>query len=306
MKKFILIILSACIAFSCTKKAQDDVALTVGVMPSMDYLPLAVAEREGYFDKLGIKVDIRKFNSVSERDAAFQSGNVDGTVIDYTGAALRRAGGLKLKLVSACDAPFYIVASKDSGIKNIAGLKGKKIAITYNTVIDYFVDKALASSGLSSADVERVDIGMVPLRYEMLRNNKIDAAGLPNPLALKAVVEGETFICSSVDLGLSITGIIFSEKSLEAKNDLIKKMYEAYNMGVEYILSHSVEEIKDILIKDMSFTEALIAHVELPVYTKARTPSDEDMEEVINWLKQRGLLEDSFDGALLVDKSIIK
>ncbi len=96
---FISILCTIVLLTSCAGKTSDNKQdakennqqLTIGVMSSMDYLPLAVAEREGYFKQEGIDVKIEKFYSANERDAAFQSGNIDGTVIDYTGAILQKA-----------------------------------------------------------------------------------------------------------------------------------------------------------------------------------------------------------------------
>ncbi|MDR2211007.1 MAG: ABC transporter substrate-binding protein, partial [Spirochaetaceae bacterium] len=141
----LLVFLSACAA----KESAE--VLTLGVMPSMDYLPLAVAIKEGYTGQAGLKLEIKKFYAATERDAAFQSGNVDGTVIDYTGALLQRAGGIDLKLVSGCSAPFYIIAGEQSGIGGIGDLRGKKVSVSQNTVIDFCVDMALRSAGLSGA-----------------------------------------------------------------------------------------------------------------------------------------------------------
>ena len=98
-----IILLSTC---SSGKKQENKEipAITIGVMPSMDYLPLAIAQREGYFEKHGVKVTIEKFLSANQRDVAFQSGSVDGGVTDYTSAALLKAGGFDMKLTSKCQA----------------------------------------------------------------------------------------------------------------------------------------------------------------------------------------------------------
>ena len=102
MKHIIFSILSISLLLNaCSGKKQESASvqtLTVGVMSSMDYLPLAVAQREGYFAKHGVDVKIQKFMSANERDMAFQSGTVDGGVTDYTSAALLASGGFDMKL----------------------------------------------------------------------------------------------------------------------------------------------------------------------------------------------------------------
>jgi NitT/TauT family transport system substrate-binding protein len=306
MKKRIIIsaVLLSVLLFSCTKKTNDE-TLTLGVMSSMDYLPLAVAADKGYLEEIGLKLNIKKFFSAVERDAAFQSGNIDGTVIDYTGAVLQKAGGIDLKLVSACDAPFYIAVGKNTGIKDISGLKGKKVAVSQNTVIDYCVDKALAHAGLFPADIEKVEINRIPLRFEMLDNGKIDATALPEPFASKARGTGNTIITSNAELGFSITGIMFTDKAIKEKRELIKLLYKGYNMGAEYIRSHSVEDIRNALVNDMGFAEEDIAGAIIPAYTNARMPAEDDIVSVAAWLASRGLIESGFDPNSLAENGIL-
>lgn len=291
----VIILLSAC---SSNKKqdSKEIPAITVGVMPSMDYLPLAVAQREGYFEKHGVKVTIEKFLSANQRDIAFQSGSVDGGVTDYTSAALLKAGGFDMKLTSKCQAPFYIIAGSQSEISNLSELKGKKIAVSQNTVIDFCVDIALADVGLAPSDVEKIEINKIPDRFEMLRNNKIDATGLPNPFALIAAGEGGKLLVSMDSLGYTVTGIVFSQSTIDTKSDAIKKMYAAYNDGIAYLNSHTVADIKDILVKELKFPEPVAEKVSLPKYTNAQPVlvDDKDIQAVITWLNGKKLLNDTF------------
>lgn len=301
----LIIFLSSC--SSGKKQENSDIpTLTIGVMSSMDYLPLAVAQREGYFDKHNVNVKIQKFVSANERDIAFQSGTVDGGVTDYTSAALLSAGGFDMKLTSKCQAPFYIVASAGSGINDLQSLKGQKIAVSQNTVIDFCVDMALESVGLSPKDVEKVEINKIPTRFEMLRNNKIDATGLPNPFALIAKNEGGKLLVSMDSLGYTVTGIVFSQKSIESNSEAIKRMYAAYNDGVAYLNSHSVGDIQDILVKDLMFPENIAAQVTLPEYVNAQAvkADDKDILRVTKWLRDSNTLESSFNVENLINDKL--
>lgn len=311
--KYIVTLLALVLLFAaCTSNKKQDAnalsSLTIGVMPSMDYLPLAVAQREGYFAKHGVEVNIQKFVSANERDMAFQSGTVDGGVTDYTSAALLKAGGFDMKLTSKCQAPFYIVAGAKSGVTKLSDLKGKKIAVSQNTVIDFCVDMALASANLSSSDVEKVEINKIPVRFEMLRNNKIDATGLPNPFALISQSEDCKLLASMDSLGFTVTGIVFSQKSIDEKGEAIKKMYAAYNEGVTYLNSHTVADIKDILVKDMNFPEPVAEKVAIPTYTDAQSvaATDKDILQVISWLADRKVLDVSFNATELVNDTLTK
>ncbi|MDL2313483.1 MetQ/NlpA family ABC transporter substrate-binding protein [Desulfovibrio sp. OttesenSCG-928-C14] len=306
IKKILLLLCLALLCASCSGESekQGRAALVLGVMPSMDYLPLAVAQREGYFKEAGLELELIRFHSANERDAAFQSGNIDGTVIDYTGAVLQKSGGLDLKLASRCDAPFYLLG-RPGGPRGAEELKGARLAVSRNTVIDYLADMALQSAGLESGDVEKVEINKIPLRFEMLMAGKIDGTGLPDPLALIAQNQGANLLCTNRDLGLAITGIMFSAQAVRDKKDQIRKMYAAYNRGVEYLRSHGPEEIKDILIGQMNFREELIPLAVLPEYGPAAQPSLEDLQSVSAWLAGRNLVPVDFAVETLLDGSLL-
>lgn len=64
----------------------------------MDYLPLEVAQDNVFFEKEGINITTHRFYSANERNLALQSDNLGGPILDYTGAAIQRAGDAKLKI----------------------------------------------------------------------------------------------------------------------------------------------------------------------------------------------------------------
>ena len=151
-----LLLLTACKG----KKEQHEIytdlqPLKLGAMSSMDYLPFVIADRQGIYDSLGLDLTIVKFFSANDRDAAFQSGNIDGTVIDYTGAALQHANGIPLAIVMENDGYFHLISGRNSHISSIEQLKGKNIAVSRNTVIEYSTDQILANAGISPDEVNK-------------------------------------------------------------------------------------------------------------------------------------------------------
>ena len=151
--KYILsLVLLASLLLACTNKgnkasdSDKNSQLNIGVMSSMDYFPIAVAKEKGYFEQEGVSVTINKFYSANERDAAFQSGNLDGTILDYTGAAIQRAGGVNLKLASQCDGSFVLVATNESEIKSIYDLKNKRLPCLRSVLMNSLASNHFAPS----------------------------------------------------------------------------------------------------------------------------------------------------------------
>lgn len=308
MKKTICFICSFLILLaSCKgKKEQYEIytdlqPLKLGAMSSMDYLPYVIAEKQGIYDSLGLDLTIVKFFSANDRDAAFQSGNIDGTVIDYTGAALQQANGIPLAIVMENDGYFHFIVGRSSHITDIEQLKGKNIAVSRNTVIEYSTDQILAKAGLSPDAVNKPEINKIPLRLEMLQNGQIDASIFPDPFATMAMRNGHNSLITTKDLGISVTGTIFSKKALTDKRREIEVLIRGYNLGVEYIKKHPQSEWKNILVEDAGVPEIMTGDVLLPQYKEAKLPSPKDLQSTLVWLKSKQLIPASYQGENLVD-----
>ncbi len=305
MKKILACLLIISFIFpSCKQKTDSNAAkevesLTIGAMSSMDFVPIAVAKKMNFFKENGVEIAIEKFYSANDRDAAFQSGNIDGTVIDYTGAILQLAGGIPLKLTSACNAPFAIISSSQSNIHSIEALKGNTLAVSRNTVIDFCIDMALASKNLSEQDIQKTEINKIPLRLEMLMKGDIQATALPDPFITIAMNNGCSQVTDMKELGYQVTGIMFSQNAIDTKKDAIKAFYKSYNQGVEYIKTHTIDDIRDILINDIGFPEALVSKVTLPDYTQAQAPTEKDIQTTIHWLRTKKLIPEDITPSIL-------
>lgn len=294
-----IILLVACTSSSQHEEIEKQKKLTVGVMSSMDYLPLALAKHNRYFDKYRIQVDLVKFFSANDRDAALQSGRLDGTILDYTGAAIQHHGGIALSLTSQCDGTFDMIS-------NTNDLKGKKIAVSRNTVIDFCTDMFLKKNGWSQKDVEKIEINKIPLRLEMLKNNKIDATFLPDPFSTIAKQQEKlSAIISMNDLNYHVTGIVFTKNSIETKKETIQQFYQAYNEAITYIQTVPTSQLDSILIAEIGIPSAIVSSVKLPQYSLAKLPQSEDLNAVANWLKEKKIIKETYNIANLVDTTFI-
>lgn len=305
---FMLIMLSITTT-SCNSKSKEDKQtdkLTIGVMSSIDYLPIAVAKERGYFDENSLDVTIQKFYSANDRDAALQSGNLDGTILDYTGGAIQLAGGIPIKFVSQCDGTFEMIVAQNSNIESVKDLKDKNIAISRNTVIDYCTSLALAQAQLSIEDITASEINKIPLRLEMLNNSKIDATMLPDPFATIAKSEGNKYLISMDDMQVKVTGIAFHQKTIDEKKEALQKLYKAYNKAVLDLNSEPITNFEDVLIKEVGVPANLSSSITLPHFEAAQPPHEEDLLGVEKWLKEKTLVPNDFNIAVLVATGIIE
>lgn len=145
------------------EKSEPLPKLTIGLMPDTDSIPFIIAAERGYFAEEGVEVELQPFKSAMDRDAALQSGNLDGAVSDLLAVIFARSGGFDVRAVSYTDGNYNLVASDGAGIASPADLRGKEIAVSKNTIIEYVTDEILAANGMREEDVAKVVIPQIPV-----------------------------------------------------------------------------------------------------------------------------------------------
>jgi NitT/TauT family transport system substrate-binding protein len=279
-------------------------ALKVGVLPDADSLPLLVADAEGLFAAEGAAVSLVRFNNAVERDAALQAGAIDGAVSDLLAVALATQGGFDLRATSLTDGRYGIVASPGSGISSLAGLAGKPIGISSNTIIHYAAETMLARAGIASADIRVLAVPKIQLRMELLLAGRLDAACLPEPLLSVAVAKGARLLAASDDVvhGLDLHAgvIVFPKAVLDGRLADVVAFYRAYKRAAEKI-DAAPDSYRPFLVDKALFPAEVRDSFTFVVYENPRLPSPVDIGAALAWMRAKGLLKQELKSALLVD-----
>jgi NitT/TauT family transport system substrate-binding protein len=275
-----------------TKKEMQP--LTIGLMPDTDSLPFIIAQEKGFFREEGIEVNIEQYKSAMDRDSALQSGNLDGAVSDMLAVAFAKSGGFDVKVTSFTDGSYKLVASKESGIKDVKGLAGKDVAVSRNTIIEYVTDQILAKENMEGDSINKVIIPQIPTRLEMLQNGKLAAATLPEPMASIAVHNGCQFVTGSDELGINPGVILFTAKAAADKKAEIQAMYRAYNKAVAYLNNTDRAEYIDLVIEKGGFPPVAKEALKLPKYHEAALPKESDVVDCIKWLNSKKLVTETY------------
>lgn len=290
LKKLLTILTSAALILSltaCTKAEENKTAekqnLTFGMMGSIDSVPYVIAKEKGFFEKAGVDVDIETFKNSKDRDAAFQSGSLDGVICDEVAISLYQNADFDVKITGITDGDFMLIAGAKSEINSLNDLKDKSVAISEKTSIEYTLDKILEKNSLNPKDVEKSVVPAIPTRLEMLNNGNVDAALLPEPFSSMAISSGGTLLGSASNLASYPSVSAFTQKSINDKADEVKAFYKAYNEAVDYINSTSISEYEDLIIKTVGYPDDMKGKIKLPAFRKNTLPKDEEIQEAIDW-----------------------
>ncbi|MFA5535637.1 MAG: MetQ/NlpA family ABC transporter substrate-binding protein [Bacillota bacterium] len=315
-KKIIAMVLFCCLALAiitgCTgnkKSDQDYESLKLGVLSLEDILPMVAATEKGYFALEGLKVELIPFQSAVESQTAIQSGQIDGMMTDLIVAALLKDSGTDLKVTSvtleATDTMrrFAIIVPRQSELETLADLVGKELGISFNSVIEYVSDGILKEAGVDPKEVEKVAIPKIPIRLEMLLNNKIAAANLPDPLAEFAELNGCRVIADDLGHNFSQAVLVMTDKTLTTKKSLLKKFYRVYTKTVQEI-NDAPQNYKELMISNISIPEPMIAQYRVPNFPPPKLPSLEEVTRVLEWLREKDMISDQITYETFVEREL--
>jgi len=296
------------------KSGSEQVKIRLGMLPIIDNLPFWVAQEKGYFQVAGLDVELISFPSAVERDSALTAGKIDGGVGDLLAVAALRNAGTPVKAVSLAmgaqpgESRFAVLSSPDSGIRTAEQLKNVEIAVSLNSIIEYATDKLLQHQGLKVGEIKKVSIPKMPVRLEALLTGKVKAATLPDPLATLAVIRGAHIIADTMNDNVTQTVIIISEDLLAKNLPAAKKLMNAYARAVDDIRANPTA-FAGTLAQKANVPEEVLTNKEhrLPVnFSAPRLPSRQDVQEVVDWLRARNLIEKPLKYEELVDGRVIE
>ncbi len=195
-----------------------------------------LAKEKGLIEKrlapLGVNVTWAQFISGPPLLEALNVGSLDIGPTGETPPIFAQAAGTNLvylvNMPPGSGQGYGIIVPKDSPIKTVADLKGKKVAYARGTALTYFLVKALAEVGLKFNDIEPVNLTIADGRAAFL-NKTVDAFVATDPSLLKFQKEGTARLLRDAQ-GIKTPGSYYlASREFVTKNpELIKIILEEY------------------------------------------------------------------------------
>ena len=197
-----------------------------------------VAEAEKTFVKAKADVKVFRFNSGKATRDAMIAGRID---IGVLGATPFIVGVAKGEIVGIATAMYAgktnaVVAAANSGIKTVAGLKGKRVASQLGSATDYvFQNKVLPKFGLTKGDVQIVNVTFQN-QVAALIGKSVDAFAGVEPFPSVAEVEGlGTVLVDYEDFDLQPVFLGINRPVLEGRHDAVVAFMRGWLLAVDII-----------------------------------------------------------------------
>lgn len=321
------VVISGCGAPAGVSKAgvSQSREIDIGLLGILSDAPIAIAMERGYFDRLDVKLKVKKFKSGGDMVAPMASGDLD------IGGGAFSAG-----MVNAVQSgnPLAIVADKGSfptpelgsqqfvvrrdlanEIKEFPDLANRKIGIgtAVGTASYSGITQALQRAGIRNPEAHIVSMASSDI-VVALDQASVDAAWVSEPNAAVAIQKGYAVpwkTANDVAPGEQDSTIFFQSDWAKANPKVAQAFMDAYVCGVNDFLAgvgnpSGRKEILRILADYTATPVDILSAARLPGYFENGVPNIESIQHIVESFKELGQIKATVPVDKIVDLTYVK
>ncbi|MFW5981346.1 MAG: ABC transporter substrate-binding protein [bacterium] len=269
-----IVIFFTLILVACTNN-EEDLTLSIGIMPAVDSAPILLADELGYYEELGLDISIDIYTDANLRQTALQSGELDGAMTDLIAFVNNVQHDFDIKITTSTDGVFPVLVSSDfEERENI------RIGMMEVSVSNFLSDQYLSEEYV----MEKLFIPAIPTRLEMMVAGQMDMAIIPEPMASMGQLRGLDKRVYENEYEFMPEAMIFTGRAIEEKEEAIALFHQAYDMAVRDIQEDDISA-REVLIERLELNPEIKEMIVMPEYHLTRVPDQEYMNIVINWVE---------------------
>ncbi len=278
--------------------------INFGTQPAT--MPIYIARAMGALDEVekkhDVKIEFKVFSYGAPENQALAAGELQIASAGM-GPAIVASARLPAKLLAiSILEQTAIILPKDSPIKSVAELKGKKIAFPGKGSQQYpLLVKALSDAGLKVEDVQlfKTKGSDVPT---LVSNKSVDAGITWDPHISKALASGNAKVLIKAEKILPIkaghyigNGVYAREDFIKAKPELVQDLITAIVKAIDFILKNEDKAIK-MWADQIGFPEDVIRFAikeKISVYNLDVAPEASTIDSYTKFLKDAKILQEA-------------
>jgi NitT/TauT family transport system substrate-binding protein len=279
----------------------------IGYLNIVMSLPTFVAQEKGLFAEEGLKVELIPFQSGTDIIDALIAGRINiiasNAITGYWFAAQTAPDRFKIFLTygtpSLENPSFVAIVKKDSPLKDLKDLKGKKVG-TYPGASSIALAKAIIRTQMDPEGVIFTELPP-PNLITALVAGQIDAFFAPEPMGMMAISQGvgrhlvkEPLGLFGLKKGFAGAGFAFSAQFLKENPQLAKKIKAVYDKAVD-LIAKDKDTFRPLLIKYLNLTEQVAMNVPIQNWMKVEKLDKESTQKYFDLLYKEGAFQQKVD-----------
>ena len=297
----------------------------VGILKLTSSAPIFVGVDKGFFREFGVEPELVYFQAAAPIATALAAGQIDVAATGLTAATYNIVlGGEKLWIVAdkGREWPDHrltaIVVHKDlhdAGVRTVAELKGKRIAVTQlGSTFHYQLGNILEKEGMSLKDVTIVPLQAMPAALEALRGKQVDALVLPQPFPGRAEADGfGRIIAWGGDLFPWQIATVFYSRKFAADKPRAVSFMKGYVKASRYyydavLAGRQGSAYDEVVAVTARYTGAPVPVIKLgfPYQDRSGRLWTEDVGRQMAWWQRHGFIKSTIPLKDIVDTSFVE
>ncbi len=219
------------------RAARAQAAPTVIRMGSLKLIHSIAPHFYERFTPEGVRVEVIPFESPTEGKNAVVTKSVDFGTFGLAAATLGAAAGEPIVVIaSTCNRGMGVIARKDSDIRTIKDLRGKRVAIWPGSTQEVFALERMRMEGLSVKDITPVRVSFSEMHLALARGD-VDAYVGAEPAPGVSLASGVGQLVEypyGTEMG-SLNMVFGAHRdTLAERPDLVRTMLEIHRKATEF------------------------------------------------------------------------
>lgn len=293
---------------------KEKVVVNIGVQGKTGILPYA--REKQYFEKafaaVGAEVKWNEFASGPPHFEALAAGRLDFGATGGTPVISGQTGGVDFRAIAVTSdgkKGNMIVIPKNSPIKELKDLKGKKIAVAKGSSAYNFLYMAIDKAGLKGSDIKEIQLQPDEAR-PALDTGAVDAWSIWEPYATTAVFQtGARLLVSGQDLNINAPSFLVARtKFTNDHPDLTVLFLKTYEEARSYFVRH-LDEVTSDLARSQKLDKAIISEVlknSDPILSPATPEYAKAHQEQADFLLSVGAIGKKLDTSQIIENRFVE
>jgi NitT/TauT family transport system substrate-binding protein len=211
------------------------------------FLPLDVGVEQKLFAREGLEIEAADMGGDARVQQALAAGSVEFGIGSGPGMAFAAKGAPAMAVAAFAGPPRNIsaIVLDDSPFRQIADLKGKKIAVsTAGSLSDWLAKQMAIQEGWGQDGIQVVPLGAIQTSIAALKTRQVDAVVLATEAGFRLEEQKQGRVLATMDRYAPhfITHVVFAQKSLIANNpDLVTRFLRGFFAAIAFVKTHKEE-----------------------------------------------------------------
>jgi NitT/TauT family transport system substrate-binding protein len=254
---------------------------------------ILLAEDQGYFVRNGLDVALNLYPYEHTAMEKFELGEIDFTItseFSFARASLN-PGSENLRIIASTATVLAqeLVARRDRGISQARELKGKRIGVRLDSVLDFTLDRFLILHAIAPEEITKVSLSYDDCSEAILKGD-IDATVLFDlPLDNVKKQLGENAVTWSTNITQPhYWPLIAKQQTMAAKPAVAPRLLNALLEAQAFAITHP-EQADAILIRRWNFNPEFLrrSHETTKLEVSLEQSMIEAMEDEAHWLAEK-------------------